>query len=90
MSLSFKERGELSPPNMTKIKSEQQTKPGLAEWLTYPGAEQYFGAPTMLRLDVLACVVGQGSLAAVARRYGVSRQYAHRHAKAARKAFGIL
>lgn len=63
----------------------------LAKWLRHPGAEVYLGSHVSLKLKVLAHVVsGEGSLAAIARRFNVSRQACHFQAVAARAAFGIV
>ena len=62
----------------------------LIKWLTDQRADEYFGASFALRFAVLAAVVsGNGTIAAVGRRHGVSKQAAHRHAAKARRIFGI-
>ena len=61
----------------------------LISWLGDDRATAYFGKSFALRADVLALVLtGQGTLADIARRRGVSRQAAHRQAVRARQVYG--
>jgi len=64
-------------------------KDHLVNWLSDDRATLYFGGSFGLRADVLAHVLtGQGTLADIARRRGVTRQAAHRHAVRAREVYG--
>jgi len=57
----------------------------LIAWLTSPSAAAYFGRAFAIRADVLAhLITGDGSLAEIGRKHGVSRQAVHRHAVKAR------
>jgi hypothetical protein len=77
--------------NTENTPTENLAESQLAHWLSHPGAEIYLGKHTMLKIDCLAFVLGQpGSLASIARRYGVTRQAAHNHARAAREVFGVV
>lgn len=68
------------------------TKPtdSINAWLLHPGAVQYFGKATVLKMDVLACLLTGGNLADVARRHGVTRAAASKQARAAKQAYGKL
>jgi hypothetical protein len=76
--------GKDSPP----LRHDSQ----LDKWILHPGSESYLGRRTMLKLDCLACAIGQPgtTIAGIARRYKISRQAAYHHVRAAREAFGIV
>ena len=74
----------------TKRNPRRETSNHLAEWLDHPGAEVVFGASFRLKLAVMQCVVSrQGTLAEIARRHGITRQAASKHAMMIRAAYGI-
>ena len=57
----------------------------LAKWLTDSKSAVYFGRSFTLRAAVLAYLItGDGTLAEIGRKHGVSRQAVHRHAVKAR------
>jgi transposase-like protein len=57
----------------------------LIQWLADEKSTAYFGGSFSIRADVLASVItGQGNLAEIGRKHGVSRQAVHRHAVKAR------
>ena len=58
----------------------------LAAWLTDPRSDTYFGRTWSIRADVLAYLItGNGTLEGIAQRFGVSRQYIHKHVKRAKQ-----
>jgi hypothetical protein len=60
------------------------------EFLVNPGTEILLGPSAMLKLEALSIVLGgEGSLADIARKRGVTRQAAHAAAKKARRAYCI-
>ena len=74
----------------TKTTPRNTNADGLTQWLSTPEADAYFGASFVLRFAVLTQVAtGKGSLAAVAKKHGATRQAAHQHAVAARRIFAF-
>jgi transposase-like protein len=62
----------------------------LEKLLTDSRADQYFTRSFVLRFEVLVHLTsGNGTLASIARRHGISRQAVHKYAAAARRIFGI-
>ena len=62
----------------------------LAAWLTHPGFEPFLGKSALFKLEVLAAIAtGETTLAATARKRGVSRQAAGKIARIARREFGL-
>jgi hypothetical protein len=63
----------------------------LEDWLGDPRLDEYIGRRACFKIAVLAAVLsGDTTLAAVARRYGASRQAAWLHAKKAERIFGTV
>jgi hypothetical protein len=63
----------------------------LAEWLTDPRFQEYMGGSVGMKLEILAAIAtggGTGNIAAISKRYGVSRQCGHVMANRARKMVG--
>jgi hypothetical protein len=60
----------------------------LLAWLTDPRTAEYFGTTFTVKADVLAhLLTGDGTLADIGRRRGISRQAVHKHAVKARKIY---
>jgi len=60
----------------------------LSEWLADPRMDVYLGRTASLKIAVLAHhLTGQGTLAAIARRFSVSKQALTRHARQCREVF---
>jgi AraC-like DNA-binding protein len=62
----------------------------LTAWLTDPRSEDYFGRTWNIRAAALNyAITGQPTLADIALRFGVSRQYVHRQVERARHIFTV-
>jgi hypothetical protein len=60
----------------------------LIQWLNDSRGEIYFGRAFTIKADVLAhLLTGEGTLADIGRRRGISRQAVHKHAVKARKIY---
>lgn len=60
----------------------------LIQWLTDEKSAAFFGRAFTIKADVLAhLLTGDGTLADIGRRRGISRQAVHRHAVKARKIY---
>ena len=60
----------------------------LIQWLTDPKSAAFFGRAFAVKADILAhLLTADGTLAAIGRRHGISRQAVHRHALKARKIY---
>jgi hypothetical protein len=60
----------------------------ILEWLNDPRTAEYFGSTFKLRADVLAAVITNGNMAAVARQHGVTRAAAAKNSSRAKRIFG--
>jgi len=72
------------------MKSEIHPGPGdnLAAWLSDPRGQKFFGRQFRIKAAILVYLTTeQGSLAEIARAFGVTRQCVQRHAAAARKIY---
>ena len=61
----------------------------LSAWLRDSRTRAYFGGTFQLRADVLGALLVGGNLSEIARRHGVSKQAAHRHAVDAKRFFFV-
>lgn len=60
----------------------------LIQWLTDEKSAAFFGRAFAIKADVLAhLLTGNGTLADIGRRRGISRQAVHKHAVKARKIY---
>lgn len=80
------------PPPVSPGKSGGESENlgrSLVTLMTDPRTDIYLGRSVSVKLEVLAAVVtGQGTLAAIAARHGLSKQAMTRHARRARSIFG--
>lgn len=61
----------------------------LLSWLKDPRSDEFFGRSFVIKFEVLAHhMTGQGTLAEIARRHGVTKAAMTRHARRARELFG--
>lgn len=65
-------------------------KTNLEKWFSDPRSDEFFGHGFVLKMAVLEHLIsGRRNLAQVARRHGVCKQAAYRHARQARRIFGM-
>jgi hypothetical protein len=75
-------------PNKTKSKPVTGSGDNFAAWLSAPASEKFFGRGFVIKLAVLVhLMTGNGSLAEIAKKNGVSRQAVHEHAVKAREIY---
>ncbi|MEI9961791.1 MAG: hypothetical protein WDM76_11840 [Limisphaerales bacterium] len=71
-----------------ETRSDTLKSANLIHWLTDPRTLEYFGPTFRLRADVLAAVITNGNMAAVARQHGVTRAAAAKNSRRAKRIFG--